>query len=222
MSKRSYRQFCLLAGALDLVGERWTLLIVRELMLGPRRFKDLVHGLPGMGTNLLSARLKDLEASGILHRATLPPPAGSRVYELTQFGRGLGPVLAELVRWGAGAAVPPRGEVFRAEWAALAFRIMFRPDAAVGMTETHEFHVDGEVFFARVDDGAVETGPGPAPNSDLVVTTDPATLLAVWSGRLPASDAIADGRLSYGGDAAALQRSLTIFVLDGGMPGQSA
>ena len=100
MSKRRYNQYCAVARALDIVGERWTLLIVRELLSGPKRFKDLLVGLPGIGTNLLTARLKDLEGYGVVRRTILPPPAGSKVYELTELGRSLEPVIAALGQWG--------------------------------------------------------------------------------------------------------------------------
>src|SRR3712207_3261653 len=100
MSGRSYDQFCGLAKALDVLGERWTLLVVRELLLGPKRYSDLLEGLPGIGTNLLAARLKALEASGLVGRRRLPPPAASNVYELTERGRALEPAIFELIRWG--------------------------------------------------------------------------------------------------------------------------
>ncbi len=100
MSKRSYNQYCAVARALDIVGERWTLLVVRELLSGPKRFKDLLAGLPGIGTNLLTARLKDLEGYRVVRRTILPPPAGSKVYELTELGRSLEPVVAALGQWG--------------------------------------------------------------------------------------------------------------------------
>src|SRR5216117_1868167 len=100
MARRSYNQFCPLARTLDIIGERWTLLIVRELAIGPRRFKDLIDDLPGIGTNLLAARLKELERHGILGRRTLPPPAGSKVYELTERGRSLFAALIPLAQWG--------------------------------------------------------------------------------------------------------------------------
>ena len=106
--KRSYGQHCTVARALDAVGERWTLLLVRELSTGPKRFKDLLGGLPGIGTNLLAGRLKALEGEGIVRRATLPPPAGSNVYELTELGRGLEPVVVALSRWGARLLDAPR------------------------------------------------------------------------------------------------------------------
>src|SRR5918995_3325809 len=101
MGKRRYDQYCALARTLDVVGERWTLLLVRELLLGPRRYKDLLAGLPGIGTNLLAERLRHLEEFGLVRRRSLPPPAGSRVYELTELGRGLESVVMELGRWGA-------------------------------------------------------------------------------------------------------------------------
>src|SRR6188508_1089348 len=98
--RRLYGQRCGVARALDIVGERWTLLLVRELMIGPRRFKDILGGLPGIGTNLLTDRLKDLEQAGVVARRVLPPPAGSTVYELTELGRGLEPVVFALGWWG--------------------------------------------------------------------------------------------------------------------------
>src|SRR5215212_1502533 len=121
--KRSYGQYCTVARALDVVGERWTLLLVRELSTGPKRFKDLVGGLPGIGTNLLAARLKTLEQQGIVQRATLPPPAGSNVYELTGLGRSLEPVIVALSRWGAKLLdAPHEDDDLRAGWAAVAMR----------------------------------------------------------------------------------------------------
>src|SRR3954465_14659960 len=100
MSKRSYNQHCAMARALDALGERWTLLVIRELLPGPKRYKDLLEGLPGIGTNLLAARLRDLEAAGAIQRRMLPPPAGAVVYELTDSGRELESVVLDLARWG--------------------------------------------------------------------------------------------------------------------------
>src|SRR5438270_8716701 len=99
--KRSYDQYCAVARGLDVIGDRWTLLLVRDLLLGPKRYKDLLEGLPGIGTNLLAARLKELEAAGIVRRGVLPPPAGSSVYELTDKGQALEPAILALGRWGA-------------------------------------------------------------------------------------------------------------------------
>src|SRR3954451_13767324 len=127
MSKRSYNQYCAMARALDALGERWTLLVIRELLSGPKRFKDLLEGLPGIGTNLLAARLKNLESEGLLCRVTLPPPAGSTVYELTERGREIEPVLIGLARWGLGLLGAPRpSDVFRPVWAVQAMKATFR------------------------------------------------------------------------------------------------
>src|SRR5688572_9884889 len=139
MKNRSYNQFCALAYALDVVGERWTLLIIRELLTGPRRFKDLIDGLPGISTNLLSERLKNLEQQGLLSRRVLPPPAGSTVYELTLRGQALEKAVLELGRWGsqflptslAGVALPSLGAM------ALAIKAFFQPERAQGVNETY-------------------------------------------------------------------------------------
>lgn len=214
MAKRTYRQYCFLAQALDLVGERWTLLVIRELLLGPRRFKDLLHGLPGIGTNLLSARLKELEASGLVRRATLPPPAGSSVYDLTDYGQELWPAVVELTRWGSKAVDSSEDKIFRSEWGLLVFKAMFRPEAARGIKDTYEYRVDGEVFHVRVDDGTVETAEGRAVDPDVVLTTDAATFLALGSGRLSAPDAVAEGRATIDGDPEALRRARKVFWLE--------
>jgi DNA-binding HxlR family transcriptional regulator len=126
------------------VGERWTLLLVRELSTGPKRFKDLLEGLPGIGTNLLASRLKKLEGEGIVRRATLPPPAGSNVYELTELGESLEPVIVALSRWGARLLDAPRvDDEMRAGWAAVAMRSVVKPGAAGGRSGTYEFCIDG-------------------------------------------------------------------------------
>jgi DNA-binding HxlR family transcriptional regulator/putative sterol carrier protein len=199
--KRSYGQYCTVARALDVVGERWTLLLVRELSTGPKRFKDLLEGLPGIGTNLLTNRLKRLEADGIVRRATLPPPAGSNVYELTELGRSLEPVIVALSRWGAKLLLdaPREEDNLRAAWAAVAMRSAIGRGAAGGRPSTYEFRIDGEAFHVRVGDGEegerVEARQGSAPDPDLVVTGDAETFLAVASGRLSPEEAVRSGAL---------------------------
>jgi DNA-binding HxlR family transcriptional regulator/putative sterol carrier protein len=219
VSRRSYRQYCARARALDVLGERWTLLIVRELLTGPKRFKDLLEGLPGIGTNLLAGRLKELEGEGVLRRTTLPPPAGSAVYELTGRGRDLEPVLMGLARWGVDLLGQPRpGEAFKPAWAVQAMKATFRPEAARWVRETYEFRVGEDVFHVRVDDGVSEPEYGPAWEPDLILRTDPDTFLALVSGRIEASDAIEVGRLEVEGDAEALARAGEIFGLATGLP----
>jgi DNA-binding HxlR family transcriptional regulator len=193
--KRSYGQYCTVARALDVVGERWTLLLVRELSTGPKRFKDLLEGLPGIGTNLLANRLKTLEGEGIVRRATLPPPAGSNVYELTELGGSLEPVIMALSRWGARLLDAPREEEdLRAGWAAVAVQSALGRGTADRRPGTYEFRIDGEAFHVRVRDSEererVEVRQGPAPDPDLVVIGDAETFLAVVSGRRSPEEAV--------------------------------
>src|SRR5215831_15975055 len=129
MGDRRYHQYCAVARALDVVGERWTLLIARELLLGPRRFTDLAAGLPGIGSSVLTTRLKELERSGLVVRRTLPPPAASVVYELTDLGRGVGPVLAALAEWGLNVLGPPRDDdQIMSSWLVLGLAVTAEPD----------------------------------------------------------------------------------------------
>jgi len=169
MAKR-YEQYCPMAHALDLVGDRWALLVVRELMHGPKRYTDLVDGLPGIGTNILAARLRDLEQAGVVTRRTLPPPAASKVYELTAYGLELKPAMRELALWGARSLGPPTpGAGLFDGWVANAMDIVLSSRAPAGR---FEFRVDGEV--ASLVDGEVLRGPVDDP--DVVVEADPAAI----------------------------------------------
>jgi DNA-binding HxlR family transcriptional regulator len=166
MTKR-YDQYCPVAHALDLVGDRWSLMVVRELMRGPQRYTDLVAGLPGIGTNVLASRLRDLEAHGILTRTTLAPPAASKVYELTDYGHDLQPVLHELGMWGARSLGPPSaGPPLFEGWLGNALSCAMAPLAPPGR---FEFRVGDEV--ASMIDGEVHDGPIDEP--DVVVEADP-------------------------------------------------
>lgn len=165
--RKSYDQYCPVAHALDLIGERWSMLIVKNLMHGPKRYTDLVEYLPGIGTNILAARLKVLEECGVIAKRKLPPPAASRVYELTDYGRSLKPVMRELALWGAKSLGPPTDadELFEG-WLANAVDTMLGPFATEG---TIEFRVGDEV--ATLANGAAV--PGAAQDADLVVTAKP-------------------------------------------------
>ncbi|MGH3013746.1 MAG: winged helix-turn-helix transcriptional regulator [Gaiellaceae bacterium] len=165
--RKRYEQYCPVAHALDLVGERWALLVVRELMHGPKRYTDLVEHLPGIGTNILASRLRDLEAGGLVAKRRLPPPAASRVYELTEYGQGLRPALRELALWGARSLGPPTvdDELFDG-WLANAVDTVLGPIAPPGR---FEFRVRDEV--ASLVDG--EAQPGPVEDPDVVVEGDP-------------------------------------------------
>jgi len=180
---RSYNQFCALAKALDIVGERWTLLIARELLSGPKRFKDLLDALPGIGTNLLSTRMKDMERHGIVARAKLPPPAASAVYELTDRGRELGSVLGALTQWGfALLGAPEPGEYFQPRWVMQALLFTFVPEQAQGIAETYQFQIDGEAFYFRVSDGKAEGQLGMAADPDLLVVATSEEFLTMGFG----------------------------------------
>ncbi|HYY33313.1 MAG TPA: helix-turn-helix domain-containing protein [Gaiellaceae bacterium] len=175
--RKRYEQYCPVAHALDLVGERWALLVVRELMHGPKRYTDLADALPGIGTNILASRLRDLEAGGVVSKRTLPPPAASRVYELTEYGRELRPVLRELALWGARSLGPPteEDELFEG-WLANAVDIVLAPFAPPGR---FEFHVDGEI--ASLVDGEVIDGS--IENPDVLVEGDPQAIYHMFVDR---------------------------------------
>jgi DNA-binding HxlR family transcriptional regulator len=215
MKQRSYNQYCGLAYALDIVGERWTALIIRELIAGPRRFKDLLQGLPGVSTNLLSERLKDLEQQGLLRRRRLPPPAGSSVYELTAIGRALEPTLLELGRWGS-QFVPASAEgatVLHAGSYALTLKTFFRSERAQGLNETYELHVDDEVLQVRVAAGKIDVRQGEAQKPDARFFTDTPSYLALLAGQLEAGAALEQGRVRVEGVPGALRRFLDMCGL---------
>jgi DNA-binding HxlR family transcriptional regulator len=196
VTRRSYDQYCGLARALDVLGERWALLVVRELLIGPKRFKDLQDGLPGIGANALSARLKALEGDGLLSKRRLPPPAASTVYELTERGRALEPAVRELIRWGVGLLGSPRRmDTFRPGWLVTGLGALFNPEAAAGVRRSYRLNVDGESFLIRVADGTIEVAQGTDAPADVVMATDSDTLLAIGAGELSAEDAVAQGRV---------------------------
>jgi DNA-binding HxlR family transcriptional regulator len=201
------------ASALDVVGERWTLLVVRELLLGPRRYTDLRRGLPGIGEGLLAARLKDLEALGLVGRRRLFPPASAVVYELTEAGRELEPVLDGLARWGARRLTGPSADdEIRPRWMMLAMKTRFDREAARGVAETYEFRLDDEQFHVRVDDGSVEVEDGPARGAALLVGGETRAFLEAAMEPERGPELIAAGRLYVEGEADALGRCRKIFA----------
>ena len=215
MSKRSYGQYCGLAHALDLVGERWTLLIIRELLTGPKRYKDLLKRLEGIGTNLLAKRLKDLEGHGLLTRSQLPPPASTTAYVLTDLGRGLEPAVLALVDWGYQTiGRPAEGEAYWPGWSVLAMKSVFRPDRALGLDVAYEYRIGEEVFHAYIRDGHLTTGQGPAQNPVFVMHADVDTFLGLVAGTLTAEAALAHGTLTLDGDPEAFTHSFEVFDLE--------
>ena len=216
--RRSYDQYCALARGLDVIGERWTLLIVRDLLLGPKRYTDLLEGLPGIGTNLLADRLHEMERLGLIGRSVLPPPAGSAVYRLTQAGEALEPALMAIGRWGARflQGGPKRSDILVPRAYFVAIRAAFRPELARGLHETYEFRLgDLGVFEVRVEDGDAFTAEREASRPDAVFTMDVQTLNVLLFQLLSAKDAVEKGRVQVKGDPSALERFVKIFALKG-------
>lgn len=178
MANRSYEQFCGIARALDIVGERWTLLILRELLVGPRRFSDLQGALPGIGTALLTDRLRSLERNAVVARRRMPPPAASTVYELTCDGRALEPVLLGLARWGARRLVPDDASSIRPQWAMVYLASNRDARAGAGGRENYEFTIDGQTFHMVVDDDSVTIADGPAREAAVRIAATAGSLIA--------------------------------------------
>ena len=170
MGKRSYRQNCALARTGDLIGERWTLLLIRDLLIGPRRFKDLSGSMKGMGSNLLATRLRELEAAGIVERQ--PLESGGRVYALTVRGRALEPAVLALVRWGLTYEPEPQeGFHHRDDWDLLALKSMFQPERAIDLRLTVQFRSPELTGWMRIAAGRIDIGLGDAACADLVIST---------------------------------------------------
>ena len=172
MKRREFGQYCGLARALELVGERWALLIVRDLEVGPLRYTDLLEGLPGIPTNVLSTRLKELEQAGIVERRVAPAPQRGVLYTLTAAGRELEPAILALGRWGTTQLGEPRpGEIVTPASVTMSLRGVFDEAAAAGVTASWEIRAPGIVLHAVVTDGKLDAGPGPGPgDADLVIT----------------------------------------------------
>ena len=210
---RTYCDGCAAAHALDIIGERWALLVVRELLLGPKRFTDLRAGLPAVSPNVLAQRLRELERAGVLRRRKLPPPAASKVYELTEWGMELEPVIVRLGRWGARSPSKPRDAALGVDSLVLSFRTMFAPHAAEGLRASYELRLGEDVFVAVVDDGRFEIARGSAEKPDATIETDAATLAAlVYEGR-DLAEALRAGEVKIEGDEAAVKRFVRLFPL---------
>jgi len=213
-NQRTYGDRCGIARALDVVGERWALLVVRELLLGPKRFTDLRAGLPHVSPDVLSQRLRELERAGVLQRATLPPPAASRVYELTARGRELEPLVLELGRWGSRAPVPDAGDAgLGPDAAILALKTLFDAAAAHGLSAEYELRLDGHRFRVSVVDGRLDAARGGTTQPDATIETGPETLSALlWHGRR-LSAAQRAGEVTIQGSRPAATRFLGLFPL---------
>jgi DNA-binding HxlR family transcriptional regulator/putative sterol carrier protein len=212
-TRRTYGDGCAIAHGLDLIGERWALLVVRELLLGPKRFTDLKKGLPNASPNVISERLRELERAGVVERDKLPPPAGSRVYQLTDWGRALEDIVVALGRWGARSPSLPRDAPIGADSMVLALRTRFDPDAANGLRASYELRLGEDRYRIEVSDEQIEVARGGADRPDATIDTEPGTLAAVlWDGR-PLVDAQRAGEMRIEGDQAAVERLLRLFPM---------
>lgn len=211
---RSYEQFCPLARAMDVIGDRWAMLVLRELFFGSKRFSDLERRLDGIAPNLLSRRLKELEASGLIRRRRLDPPAPAMVYELTERARGLETAMLELAKWGTQFLGTFEGdEAFNVEWLVPVLEEMANKDAARGVWEVYEFRIDSSVFWVKVADGEVNIRSGHAPEpADLLVETDIETFIGIGFGTISAEEAAASGRSRVAGDLSKAERALDILA----------
>ena len=210
---RGYHQFCGLARALDLIGGRWALLIIRDLLTGPKRFSELQDGLPGVPTNVLTARLRELEDEGIVLRRAHERPGGGVVYDLTDFGRELEQPIMRLGFWGAKAMGPMHpDDHFSIDSLALALRGSFRPEYADERPRLYEFSVEGRSLRARVADGKLVV-PSESTDEppDLVVDADADVLAAVLGGEMSLDAARKTRRLTLHGTKSEANRMLEMF-----------
>jgi DNA-binding HxlR family transcriptional regulator len=212
-TNRSYGDGCSSAHALDLVGERWALLIVRDLLFGPKRFGDLHAGLPQSSPNVLTQRLRELEAAGVVRRRRLPAPASANVYELTEWGAELEPVLLLLQRWGAGSAAYTYGAPVGCDSAMLALKNGFDPAAARDLRVVAEVRFPQASFRLAIEDGAIDIRRGGATDPDLVLATEPTTLEELAYAGLGVDRAVASGRLTVTGDPALADRLFGAFPM---------
>lgn len=212
-TKRTYGDGCAIARGLDLVGERWTLLVVRELLLGPKRFTDLKRGLPNASPNVLSERLRELEQNEVIRRSKLPPPVGSQVYELTDWGRELEVIVVSLGRWASSSPSPPGDAPVGADSVALALRGLFDPGAAAGLAASYELRLGEDRFRVEVADGEIEVSRGSNEQAAATIDADPNALNSVlWAGRSLAA-AKRSHQIRIEGDQRAAARFFQLFPL---------
>ena len=208
-TKRTYGDVCGVARALDVVGERWSLMVVRELLLGPKRFTDLRAGLPNLGPDVLTQRLRDLDAAGLVEKRILPPPAAAKVYVLTELGHKLEPVVMALGAFGAHLPLAEDCEMqmsFDAH--ILSLRTLFAADRAPQRLRV-QLLLDGRPHTATIEDGAFAIGPGELEDPDATISGDPGVVLAVCHGRTSYEDA----GLEVTGDEDAARAFLRCFPL---------
>ena len=206
---RSYGEYCSIAKALDVVGDRWTFLIIRELLIrGACRYTDLKDGLPGIATNLLSDRIRELEAAGLVRREDAPPPVATTLFRLTEAGAELEPVLDAIGRWGVRYMVEPaEGDEFRGHWFAFPVSFFLRDRDPDGPPVSIELRTASSPVVVEVSGGSAHMRPGTAAAPDLILRGEPRLILALFSGQLTVAEVTGQG-LEISGDASVLRRVL--------------
>jgi DNA-binding HxlR family transcriptional regulator/putative sterol carrier protein len=212
-SARRYDQYCPVAKSLDVLGERWTLLIVRNLIMGPQRYTDLREALPGLATDLLTARLRTLEAAGYVTRRKLPRPSAASVYELSPAGQRLAIIVLELGRIGLPLLGPPApDDLVTPDALVLSLRPSFRPDIAGEVEESYQLDLDGELYVVKVHPGWAETSHGNASDPRLTLATTTETFAGLLSGAIDPKEAVSEGAVQIDGPRRSLERFLAMFA----------
>jgi DNA-binding HxlR family transcriptional regulator len=199
--------------ALDLIGERWALVVVRELLLGPKRFTDLRAGMPGASPDVLAQRLRELKEAGVVRQHKLPPPAGSQVYELTDWGAELEPVVTHLGRWGSHSPSMPYDADRSIDSLVLSLRALFDRRAAQGFSATIALRLGENHFSIKIADGQLQLARGEAEQATVTLDTNPQTLAALLYGGRPLDDVLRTGEVTIAGEAAVAARFLRLFPL---------
>ncbi|MGE2718185.1 winged helix-turn-helix transcriptional regulator [Mycolicibacterium celeriflavum] len=221
VGKRKYEDGCAVAQALDVIGERWALLVVRDLLLGPKRFTDLLAGLPGASSDVVTQRLRDLSEAGVVRRRRLAPPANIWVYELTPWGAELEDVILGLAGWVHQSPRMRYDLPLSADSLMLSLKMLFDGAAAQGIRLTAALHIGDEQFFARIDDGDLTIARADADEPDVTLATDSATLLSLVRGQQSLDEAIAAGQLDATGVRSTVERFMRLFPVPG-QPGAQA
>lgn len=217
-TKRSYEDGCAAAYALDLIGERWALLVVRELLLGPKRFTDIRASLPGISSNVLTQRLIELEQAQVVQKCRLGPPVSTWVYEVTAWGAQLEPIIIQLGRWAAQSSCFPQGNSLSATSLALSFRAMFNVDKAVDLNAHYALRLGAETFLMQVANQKLSIERGGIDGADAILECHPNVLAALVYDGQDLHRAIASGDLIYQGDLSLLERFVTLFSLPEPVP----
>lgn len=212
-SSRRYDDACATAHALDLIGERWALLVMRELMMGPRRFGDLRASLSGLSANVLTQRLEGLEAAGVVRRRRLPPPASVQVYELTDWGLEAEPIILALGRWAVRSPFHDQTLPFSPVALMLSFRAKFDAEQAKGLSVTIGFQFGEDDFAAGVRNGALFSERGAADHPDVTIGGTPSAFAGFIYGKIPLAELEAQGALQVEGDRALLQRFADLYEM---------